>query len=336
MPFLSRRAFAAVISGAAVSLSHGAIAQDKKTLLVAEPPHGTGNLPIYVAITKGFFAEEGFDVKMLTTDGGSTHTNAVLSGQAFAFIGGPEHNAFAKLRGADLRAVVNISDRCTVYLVAKKGQGPAPGQSMPDYMKGKAIAVASFGSTPNSIIQYLLGKWHLNPKADVTLNEMSTATVLAGVKFGGSAIGVAQEPYVTQGVRDGVWGEPFLNLPRELGPYAWTTLNVRLASIKDEPDTVRKFVKAVIRGLRFTQENHQEVALIAKKEFPTMSAQDLQATLDRSFADDAWSIDGMVSQQSWDTARKIVLEAGILKQPVPFDDVVDMQFVKAVQAASGQ
>jgi hypothetical protein len=40
----------------------------------------------------------------------------------------------------------------------------------------------------------------------------------------------------------------------------------------------------------------------------------------------------MVSQQSWDTASKIVLEAGILKRAVPYDDVVDMQFVKALNA----
>jgi NitT/TauT family transport system substrate-binding protein len=336
MRFLSRQFLTSLVFSVAVSLSHGAIAQDKKTLLIAEPPHGTGNLPIYVAITKGFFADEGFDVKMLTTDGGSTHTNAVLSGQAFAFIGGPEHNAFAKLRGADLRAVVNISDRSTVYFVAKKGRGPAPGQSMPAYMKGKAIAVAPYGSTPNSIVLYLLAKWGLGPKTDVIINEMSTAVVLAGLKFGDSTVGVAQEPFVTRGVREGVWDEPFLNVPNELGPYVWTTLNVRLATIKDEPETVRKFVKAVIRGLKFTQENRQEVALVAKKEFPTMSEEDLKATLDRSYADEAWSIDGTVSSQSWDTASKVVLGAGILKRPVPYDDVVDMQFVRALKPASGQ
>jgi NitT/TauT family transport system substrate-binding protein len=131
-------------------------------------------------------------------------------------------------------------------------------------------------------------------------------------------------------------GEPFLNVPKELGPYVWTTLNVRLATIKEEPETVRKFVKAVIRGLKFTQENREEVARIAKKEFPTMSEEDLKATLDRSYADEAWSIDGTVSQQSWDTASKIDLGAGILKRPVPYDDVVDMEFVRALNPASGR
>jgi len=336
VPIPNRQAWAFAIIALTIGLSHDAMAQDKKTLLVAEPGHGTASLPFYVAIRKGFFAEEGLDVKMLTVDGGSTHTNAVLSGQAYAFIGGPEHNAFAKLKGADLRAVVNLNDRVTCYLVARKGQGPAAGQPMPVYMKGKAIAVSLFGGTPNSILRYLLGKWRLDAKTDVTINEMASSVVIGSVKSGGSIVGVAPEPFVTQGLRNGIWDEPFLNIPKELGPYAYTTLNVRLASIKDEPDTVRKFVKGVIRGLKFTQENRDEIALIAKQEFPTMPIEDMRATIERSYADDAWSLDGTISQQSWDTASAIVLNAGILKQAVPFDDVTDMQFVKALKAASAQ
>ena len=293
------------------------MAQDKKTLLVAEPGHGMATLPFYIAMAKGFFAEEGLDVKILTTDGGGAHTNAVLSGQAFAFIGGPEHNAFAKLKGAELRGVVNLNDRATAYFVAKKGQGPAPGQSMPDYIKGKSIAVTLYGGTPNSILRNLLGKWRLDPKTDVTLNEMGASAILAAVKFGGSTVGVAPEPFVTQGISGGVWDEPFINIPKELGPYVYTTLNVRLSSIKDEPDTVRKFVKGVLRGLKYTYDNREEAAVVAKKEFPTMLPEILKGTIERSFADEAWSADGTVSQQSWETASRIVLEAGILKTAGP-------------------
>jgi len=165
---------------------------------------------------------------------------------------------------------------------------------------------------------------------------MAASAILAGVKFGGSTVGVAPEPFVTQGVRGGIWDEPFINIPKELGPYVYTTLNVKLSSIKDDPDTVRKFVKGVLRGLKYTDENREEAALIAQKEFPTMAPEDLKGTIDRSFADEAWCFDGMVSQQSWDTASKIVLEAGILKQPVPLDDIVDMQFVKALKASAMQ
>jgi NitT/TauT family transport system substrate-binding protein len=72
-------------------------------------------------------------------------------------------------------------------------------------------------------------------------------------------------------------------------------------------------------------------AKIAKKEFPTMAPEDLKATLDRSFADEIWSKDGLISEKSWETGGAVVLAAGILKQPVPYGDIIDMQFVKGAK-----
>src|SRR4051794_11972149 len=95
-----------------------------KELMVTEPVHGVGYLPMYIAMAKGFFAESDIAVKIVTIENGSGHTNAVLSGQAFAFIGGPEHNAYAKLKGAELRSVVNCVDRGNIYICAAKDHEP--------------------------------------------------------------------------------------------------------------------------------------------------------------------------------------------------------------------
>ena len=40
---------------------------------------------------------------------------------------------------------------------------------------------------------------------------------------------------------------------------------------------------------------------------------------DRTFADELWSHDGMVSQQAWTTAEKVVRSANILKADVAYD-----------------
>src|SRR3977135_618900 len=163
-----------------------------RELLVAEPVHSTGYLPMYIAMANGYFAEADINVKIVTIENGSGHTNAVLSGQAFAFIGGPEHNAFAKLKGAELRAVVHCVDRGNVYLCAAKGQDPKD-QDWSAYMKGKTIAVGPYGGTPNSIMRYLLGKWKLDPKRDVTLIEVPNSAVPAAVRGGQAVIGNSTE-----------------------------------------------------------------------------------------------------------------------------------------------
>ena len=312
---------------AAAALAAPARAQARKSVLVAEPVHGTGYLPLYIAIHNGYFAAQGIDVNIVTIESGSGHTNAVLSGQAFAFIGGPEHNAFAKLKGAELRAVVNVVDRGNNYYAAAKGKEPRPGESMAAYFKGKTIAPGPFGGTPNSITRYLLRKYGLDATKDVTLVETPSSAVVAALKTGQAQIGALNEPFITRGIKEGIFGEPFINIPRELGPYAYSTLNVRLDSIQKEPDTVRAFVAGVRKGLAFTTESPAEARAIARKEFPTMAVEDIDATINRSLADEMWSKDGSISRRAWDTAQAVVREANILKQDVAYDDIIDMRFM---------
>jgi NitT/TauT family transport system substrate-binding protein len=325
---MNRRKFLGTVAGAAVA-GRIAPARAAREVLVAEPVHSTGYLPLYIAMAKGYF--DDVTVKIVTIESGSGHTNAVLSGQAFAFIGGPEHNAFANAKGAELRAVVNCVDRGNIYFCAAKGQEPA-GTDWPGYFKGKAIAVGPFGGTPNSITRYLLAKWKLDAKKDVTLIETANSATIAVVRGKQAQIGEATEPFVTQGVRNNVWSEPFLNVPKELGPYAYSTLNVRLETIQKEPELVRSFVRGMVKGLKLIYADPDEAGAIAKAQFPTMPIADLRATLDRSFKDEMWSRDGIVSRPAWATASAVVREAGILKSDIKYDEIIDMSFVEAVRA----
>ncbi len=301
-----------------------------KEVLIAEPVHSTGYLPLYIGMANNLFDDVAVDV--VTIESGGGHTNAVLSGQAFAFIGGPEHDAYAKAKGAELRAVVNCVDRGNIYFCAATGQPEPKGSDWPSYFRGKTIAIGPYGGTPNSIMRYLLKKWNLDATRDVTLIETANSATIAAVKGRQAQIGEATEPYVTQGVRNNVWGEPFLNIPTELGPYAYSTFNVRLDTIQKEPELVRGFVRGMMKALKFLYDNREESAEIAKKQFPTMPLDDLKATLDRSFADEMWSRDGMISPAAWDTAKAVVMGAGLLKADVKYDEIIDMSFVESIRA----
>lgn len=329
-PTFSRRNFVATsaLGGAALIARPYVGDAAAKTVLIAEPVHSTGYLPLYIGMAKNLFNDVTVDI--VTIESGGGHTNAVLSGQAFAFIGGPEHDAYAKIKGAELRSVVNCVDRGNVYFSAAKGHEPT-NTDWPSYFKGKAIAVGPFGGTPNSIARYLLKKWNLDATRDVTLVETANSAVVPVVKNRQAQIGETTEPYVTQGIRNNVWGEPFYNVPKELGPYAYSTFNVRLDTIQKEPELVRGFVRGMVTALKFIDANKDEAAEIAKKQFPTMPLDDLKATLDRSFADEMWSKDGQISRASWDTAKAVVMGAGILKSDVKYEEIIDMSFVDSIK-----
>ena len=123
--FSRRKLLAATASAGAALIARPMIARaDTKEVLIAEPVHGTGYLPLYIGMAKNLF--EDVTVKIVTIETGAGHTNAVLSGQAFAFIGGPEHCAFAKSEGRRAARRGQLRRSRQRLLLRGKGTGARP------------------------------------------------------------------------------------------------------------------------------------------------------------------------------------------------------------------
>jgi NitT/TauT family transport system substrate-binding protein len=330
---LTRRSFTKLaggaLAGSALAAPFVARGQSMPSLIIAEPIHGIGYLPLYAAISKGYFEEEGFTVKVLLTESGASHTNAVLAGEAFGFIGGPEHNAFVSLKGGALRSVVNIVNRSNNYLVAGKGVAFDP-NDVAGSLRGKIFATAAlYGGTPDSTARWLCLNAGLKLPDDVHLLETPAAGSMAAVKSGQAHFSMASEPLLTLAIAQGIWGAPVWSGPAAFGDYAYSAINVPQETIAKNPKQVAAFVRGMIKGLKYVLSRPPEMNAIIKKEFPTMQDAAVKATLDRYFADQLWSPDGTISELAWDNAQKVVLAAGILKQKVAYTAVVDPQFTKA-------
>jgi NitT/TauT family transport system substrate-binding protein len=294
-----------------------------KSLLIAEPQHSIGYLPLYIAIRNNSFV--GLNVSTITLgSSGSEHTNAVLTGQAWGFIGGPEHNAYADVKGANLRAICNVVNRNNNYFVAAKGV--TPGKDLKAFLRGKRIAVSSYGGTPNSTIRYVLKKFNMDPTKDVTLMEVTTAAIGAAVAQGQADLGVMNEPMITRGVEAGQWGEPFWNGARVFGPYAYSTINVAQQSVTSDPATARAFVAGMRKGLAFVRDRQAETLAMAAKEFPDMTPAELKTSMARAYADQLWEWSGKITPDSVKTAEAVVIAAGLLTAEVPYQAIVDPQF----------
>ena len=192
-----------------------ALAEDApQKLVVAEPVHLIGYLPLYVAIHEGYFADEGLDVTVVQATGGA-HVTAVVSGDAFAVIGGVDSNNFANQGNADpIVAIVNCVNRANVYLFARAGLSPASDsdEDMADFLRGKIIIAGRYGGSPNVLTRYLVKRVGLDPDTDVTLLENAdAATVTAMLQYGQGDIGNGGEPQISEGVTAGsspspIWG----------------------------------------------------------------------------------------------------------------------------------
>ena len=90
-----------------------------------------------------------------------------------------------------------------------------------------------------------------------------------------------------------------------------------------------------MRGLIYVNAHKYEMVEFSKGEFPTASEEDLRAALNRAFEDEIFSTDGFIPQQAWTTGEAVVRQANILKEPVGYDAVIDMRFVKELQEELG-
>ena len=311
-----------------------ALAQDLKPITVAEPVHLIGYLPLYVAVHEGYFADEGLDVTIVQATGGA-HVTAVVSGDAFAVIGGVDSNLLANRGSSDpVVAISNCVNRANVYLFARKGMIPASDsdEDMAAFLKGTTIVAGRYGGSPNVLTRYLLKKVGLDPDADVTLVENADAsTVTAMLEHGQGDIGNGGEPQISEGVTAGIWEEPFVAFP-DLGDYAYSVIGVKQSTIDNDPETCEKFVRALMKALKAVDEDHDLAAKVLAIEFDTLTEEGRQAALDRAYADHLWSVDGVISHAAVDTLMEVVIASGLYEGEYDYDELVDMRFVEQITA----
>jgi NitT/TauT family transport system substrate-binding protein len=307
----------------------GSQAAQIKKLVIAEPVHLSGYLPLYVAQHEGYFKEQGLEVKVIQATGG-THVTAVVSGDAWGVIGGVDSIALGNKNNSDpITAVCNCVNRANVYLFAKKGTAPKSKSDadLREFLKGKTIVAGRHGGSPNLLTRYLLINLGLDPEKDVHLVENADAsTVVAMLQNGNGDIGNGAEPQICEGISKGVWEEPFYKFT-DLGDFSYSVISVKKSTIDKDPETVQKFVNAMKKALKAVQDDRNLAKKVLKEEFPTLSETEIKASLDRAYADNLWSSDGIISKQAVTTDMDMLLKTKIYTGSYSYDTLVDMKFV---------
>src|SRR5215813_5257848 len=101
------------------SLSSG---QEKKTLRIVFVSLSWNNqLPFSVAITKGFFKDQGLTVEPIFVCGGPTALAALISGYVdYASVGGAQASIRSRAKGLDIHISASQSNRALYTLLGSK------------------------------------------------------------------------------------------------------------------------------------------------------------------------------------------------------------------------
>jgi NitT/TauT family transport system substrate-binding protein len=150
---------------------------------------------------------------------------------------------------------------------------------------------------------------------------------VAAMKTGEADLAMVFEPFIAQGVKAGIWQEPFASMPKEFGLFAWTTVNLPVKLIKADPGLAKAIVAATRKSLELVFTDEAEMRAIARQEFPTLPQDDLDAILTRARANDMWQRDGAMPPEAWAKTLSILNISGMIKQDVPYQDIFDPEFL---------
>ncbi len=221
----------------------------------AVPGLNLNYLSIFSADTKGFFKDEGLDNETIVI-GGPAGIAALISGDV-DYSGAGGSGLRAAVKGAPLKAIMYQTERPTWYLIVH------PTISQVSDLRGKKIGVALLGDSEDRFTTLYVERGGLLAK-DVTKVSLGTSPSdkILGVKSGAVAAVVLDPAGAVAAQREGLKNLAYLGDIFPLPFQGYVTTDKKIA---ENSAQLKRWARAVVRGLMFMRERPEEAADVAMK-----------------------------------------------------------------------
>lgn len=296
-----------------------------------EVAHSIFYAPMYVAIEKGYFKEEGLDVKLVNGLGADKTMTAVLSGEADIGFMGSEASIYVYNQGA-ADYVVNfaqLTQRAGNFLVSRDQNEEFSWENL----KGKTVIGGRAGGMPEMVFEYILKKNNLTPGKDVKIVQNIDFGLTAEAFASGTGdYTVEFEPSAEALEREGK-GKVVASLGVESGKVPYTAYSAKKSYIEKNPDVILKFTKAIQKGLDYVNSHTpEEIAKVIKTQFKETEDASLVKIVKRYYDQETWKDNTVFEKESFDLLQDILKEGGELDKTVDYNQLVNTEYAK--QAAN--
>ena len=278
--------------------------------------------PFYVALQKGYFHDAGIEIEFdykFETDG----VALVGSGELpFAVVSG-EQVLLARAKGLPVEYVTAWYQQYPVSVVAKSDLGVL----IPQDLKGKKIGLPGlFGATYVGL-RALLFKAHMT-ESDVTLDSIGFNQVdLMAAGQQDIVVGYTENEPIQLRAR----GIPVTEI--RVADYVQLASNGILASekvISENPELVRSFVSAFLKGLADTIANPDEAFKISESYIPNFA--DLDAKVQKQILEtsiEQWKAErlGYSDPKAWENMQDVLLEMGLITEKMDLNKAFTNEFI---------
>ncbi len=311
-----------------VTLAFTGCSQGELTKIrLSEVTHSVFYAPHYVAIEKGFFAEEGLDIELLNGQGADKVMTALLSDQVEIGFMGPEASVYVANSGKEDYAVnfAQLTQRDGSFLVAR--------EPMPDFkwtdVSGSSIIGGRKGGMPEMTLEYVLKENNVFPGKDVEVRTDIQFAVMAGAFTGGEGDYVALfEPTATS-LEDAGQGYIVASIGEAGGYIPYTCYSAKNSYIEENPEIIQSFTNAVYKGLKWVESHSPaEIAEAVAPQFPDADLEVLTKVAERYKAQDTWKPDLVLTEEGLNHMMDIIELAGELDKRADYNQIVTTKFAE--------
>ena len=173
------------------------------------------------------------------------------------------------------------------------------------------------------VFEYVLKQQGIDPKKDLTIDKSidfgSTAAAFSG---GNGDFSVEFEPGATSLEKEGK-GYVVASLGVDSGYVPYTAYSAKKSYIEKNPEIIKDFTSAIQKGLDYVNSHSSaEIAKVIAPQFEDTDIDTITTIVERYKSQDTWKKDTVFTRESFELLEDILIEAGELKEKVPYKDLV--------------
>src|SRR5918999_3177926 len=231
-------------------------AEAKSTLAyISDSP--SSSVPFWVAKDAGLFKKHGLDVDLIFINGSTRGIQSLIGGD-LNFTGAVGTSAInGRLAGGDIRIINSLVNTLPYYIVGK------PEIKSPEELKGRSAATHIPGTSADFALRLALKRFGIAYDAIKAVMIGGSPARVAAVMNGQLDFTVVTEPGKIEAERAGL--KVIMNMAKLDIPFQFTCAVTTGQMIREQPETVMAFVKAMAEAVHFYKNNKEPVIKIMQK-----------------------------------------------------------------------
>jgi NitT/TauT family transport system substrate-binding protein len=288
--------------------------------------HSIFYAPLPVAIRGGHFAAEGIDVDPETPALAAGTVDALLSGVADVSLSGIMRSfQLVDRGGARLVHFAAVNDRNGFFLLSRE---PRPRFAWSD-VAGRTIISFGGAPTPWLCMQAVLRRHGVDPARVTFRRDLSTPDAIAAFRAREGDFIEHGPPVIDQLIADGT-GHLVASMGEATGPVPFSSLMATPEMLTKQRDVLIRFVRGLYRAQRWmAASSAQEIAAVVAPVFGDIDPAIRVAAVERYLRQSTWARDPVLTRAGYETLQEILLSAGFIKKPHPFESLVDTEIARA-------